>query len=61
MRSKTALMAATGIAVAILIPLGTLRMEWSLDLGSGLQTYERSIAWVPIRSWSEYDYRDCAR
>ena len=59
MRPRRALIATAGIAVGILLPLGTLRMEWSLDLDSGLQTNERSIAWVPIRSWSEYDYREC--
>jgi len=61
MRSRRALIAATGIAVVILISLGTFRTEWSIDLDTGLQTYERSIAGVTIRSWSEFDYGECAR
>ena len=41
-----------------LVMLG-IRVEWSINLDSGLQTYERSLWGVPITALSEYNYSEC--
>ncbi len=58
---KKAGIAAIGVAALVLLLFATFRMEWSVDLDTGLQTYERSIAGVAIRPWSEYAYQECDR
>ena len=59
--SKIAYTTLIAFGVSTLILLESAQTEWSLDLDTGLQTYERSIAWTTMESWGEYDYQECER
>jgi hypothetical protein len=59
--SKIAYTSLVAFVLSILVLWELMNTEWSIDLDTGLQTYERSIAWTTIESWSEYDYQECVR